>query len=90
MKKFSDLDATEYNGIKQLKPNERTELIGKIVKSRERYPVRNYVDMKVIHSIQQQLLTNSLFACAHILGSEDEGLVFICDLEQRMGEAVRK
>ena len=29
---------------------------------------------KTIHSLQQQLLTNSLFACAHILSSEDEEL----------------
>jgi hypothetical protein len=29
---------------------------------------------KTIHSLQQQLLTNSLFACAHILNSEDEEL----------------
>ena len=76
VKKYSDLDATECNTTRPLKPNERTELIEKIVKSRERYPVWNYTDMKkTIHSLQQQFLTNSLFACAHILSSEDEELV---------------
>ena len=29
---------------------------------------------KTIHSLQQQFLTNSLFACTHILSSEDEEL----------------
>ena len=29
---------------------------------------------KTINSLQQQFLTNSLYACAHILGSEDEGM----------------
>ena len=75
VKEYSDMDATEYNTTRQLKPHEKAELVEKIVKSRERYPVRNYTDMKkTIHSLQQQLLTNSLFACSHILSSEDEGL----------------
>ena len=76
VKKYSDLDTTEYNRTRTLKPNERTDLTEKIVKSRERCPVRKYTDMKkTTHSLQQQLLTNSLFACAHILSSEDEELV---------------
>ncbi len=38
VKKYSELDATEYNTTRPLKPNERAELIEKIVKSRGRYP----------------------------------------------------
>ena len=60
---------------KILKPNEKTELTDKIVRSRDKYPVRNYADMKKkINSLQQQFLTNSLYVCSHILGSEDEGM----------------
>ena len=29
---------------------------------------------KTINSLQQQFLTNSLYVCSHILGSEDEGM----------------
>jgi len=57
-----DLDATEYNGRRILKPNEKAELTDKIVRSRDRYPIRNFTDMKkAINSLQQQFLTNSLF-----------------------------
>jgi hypothetical protein len=42
VKKYSELDATKYNTTRPLKPNERAELIEKIVRSRERYPVQNY------------------------------------------------
>ena len=69
VKRLSDLDTTECNGSKILKPNEKAELTDKIVRSRDRYPVRNYADMKkTINLLQQQFLTNSPFACAHILG----------------------
>jgi hypothetical protein len=75
VKGLSDLDSTEYHGSKILKPNEKAELTDKIVRSRDKYPVRNYADMKkTIKLLQQQFLTNSLYACAHILGSEDEGM----------------
>ena len=72
---LSDLDATEYNGSRILKPNEKAELTDKIVRTSDKYPIRTFADMKkTMNSLQQQFLTNSLFACAHILGSEDEGM----------------
>jgi hypothetical protein len=75
VKGLSDLESTEYHGSKILKPNEKTELTDKIVRSRDKYPVRNYADMKKkINSLHQQFLTNSLNVCSHILGSEDEGM----------------
>ena len=65
----------EYHGSKILKSKERVELTDKILRSRDRYPVRNYTDMRnTINSLQQQFLTNSLFTCSHILVSEDEGM----------------
>jgi hypothetical protein len=58
-----------------LKSQERVDLINKMVEIRERYPVRNYADMrKTIDLLQQQFLTNSLYACSHILTSDDEGM----------------
>ena len=53
----------------------KQELTDKIVRSRDRYLVRNHTDMKkTINSLQQQFLTNSIYACTNILGSEDEGM----------------
>ena len=72
---LSDLDATEYHGSKILKPNEKAELTDKIVRTSDKYPIRTFADMKkTMNSLHQQFLTNSLFACAHILSSEDEGM----------------
>ena len=53
----------------------KQELTDKIVRSIDRYLVRNHTDMKkTINSFQQQFLTNSIYACTNILGSEDEGM----------------
>ena len=53
VKGLSDLDSTEYHGSKILQPNEKAELTDKIVRSRDKYPVRNYADMKkAINSLQ--------------------------------------
>ena len=71
---LSNRSSLEYKG-RILKPQERADLIDKIVESRERYPVRNYADMrKTMDSLQQQFLTNSLYACSNILTSENEGM----------------
>ena len=43
VKEYSDMDATEYNTTRQLKPHEKAELVEKIVKSRERYPAQQRI-----------------------------------------------
>jgi len=74
VKLLSNRSSLEYKG-RILKPQERADLIDKIVESREKYPVRNYADMrKTMDSLQQQFLTNSLYACSNILTSEDEAM----------------
>ncbi len=74
MKVPSDLDATEYKG-RILKPHEKAELTDKIVRSRDKYPVSSYADMKkTINSLQHQFLTNSLYTWSHTLVSVDEGM----------------
>ena len=74
VKTLSNRSSLEYKG-RILKSQERVDLINKMVESRERYPVRNYADMrKTIDLLQQQFLTNSLYACSHILTSDDEGM----------------
>jgi hypothetical protein len=74
VKLLSNRSSLKYKG-RILKPQERSDLIDKIVESRERYQVRNYVDIrKTMDSLQQQFLTNSLYACSNILTSEDEGM----------------
>ncbi len=74
VKVLPNRNALEYKG-RTLKPHEKAELTDKIVRSTDRYPVRNYADMrKTIDSLQQQFLTNSLYACSHILVSEEEGM----------------
>jgi hypothetical protein len=74
VKLLSNRSSLEYKG-RILKPQERADLIDKIVESREKYPVRNYADMrKTMDSFRQQFLTNSLYACSNILTSEDEGM----------------
>jgi hypothetical protein len=62
VKVLSNRNALEYKG-RILKPHEKAELTDKIVKSRERYPVCNYADMKKeIDSLRQQFLTSSFYA----------------------------
>jgi hypothetical protein len=74
VKTLSNRSSLEYKG-RILKSQERVDLINKMVESREKYPVRNYADMrKTIDLLQQQFLTNSLYACSHILTSDDEGM----------------
>jgi hypothetical protein len=74
VKVLSNRSSLEYKG-RIFKPQERADLTDKIVESREKYPVRNYADMrKTMDSLQQKFLTNSLYACSHILTSEDEGM----------------
>ena len=74
VKTLSNRSSLKYKG-RILKSQERVDLIDKMVESREKYPVRNYADMrKTIDLLQQQFLTNSLYACSHILTSDDEGM----------------
>jgi hypothetical protein len=78
VKLLSNHSSLEYKG-RILKPQERADLIDKTVEIREKYPVRNYADMrKTMDSLRQQFLTNSLYAYSNILTSEarseDEGM----------------
>jgi hypothetical protein len=71
VKTLSNRSSLEYKG-RILKSQERVDLINKMMEIREKYPVRNYADMrKTIDSLQQQFLTNSLYSCSHILKLQD-------------------